>query len=165
LAGKTGMMRGYHKDDLAFVDHVIELVGLRELAEKPLAELSGGQTQRMAIARALAPRPKILLLDEPTTGIDRLGQQRFIEFLAQLKSELKLTVVFVSHDLRAVSAIADRIACLNVTLHYHDAPQHLPAELVYKMFACDLEAMGIDKSLTTAKDGCDCPVHLPPVQQ
>jgi zinc transport system ATP-binding protein len=157
LAGKTGMMHGYAKEDAAFADHLIELVGLRELMNKPLSDLSGGQTQRMAIARALAPRPKILLLDEPTTGIDRLGQQRFIEFLTQLKNELKLTVVFVSHDLRAVSAIADRIACLNVTLHYHDAPQHLPADLVYRMFACDLEALGIDKSLTGAKDGCDCP--------
>ena len=85
----------------------------------------------------------LLVLDEPTTGIDRAGQQRFIEFLQELKSELDLTVVFVSHDLRAVSAISDRIACLNQTLHYHDVPDHLPADLVYRMFACDLEAMGI----------------------
>lgn len=51
--------------------------------------------------------------------------------------------MFVSHDLRAVSAISDRIACLNASLHYHDVPDHLPPDLVYRLFACDLEAMGI----------------------
>jgi zinc transport system ATP-binding protein len=113
------------------------------LTDTPVGQLSGGQLQRVFIARALAPRPKILLLDEPTTGIDRLGQQQFIDFLQGLKQELGLTVIMVSHDLRAVSAISDRIACLNVTLHYHDVPERLPSDLVYRMFACDLQAMGI----------------------
>ena len=143
LAGKTGMLRGHRRDDLDFADSLLERVGVATLADAPIGTLSGGQLQRVYIARALAPRPKILLLDEPTTGIDRGGQQRFIEFVLDLKSQLDLTVVFVSHDLRAVSAISDRIACLDCGLHYHDVPGHLPAELVYRMFACDLEAMGI----------------------
>jgi zinc transport system ATP-binding protein len=88
----------------------------------------------------------VLLLDEPTTGIDRTGQQRFIEFIEGLKRELALTVIFTTHDLRAVSSVADRIACLNLTLHYHDVPEHLPPELVFQMFACDLQAMGITHS-------------------
>ena len=83
------------------------------------------------------------MLDEPTTGIDRAGQQRFIELLMNLKTEMELTLVFVSHDLRAVSSISDRIACLNVTVHYHDQPQHMPADLVYRMFSCDLDAAGL----------------------
>jgi len=143
LAGKTGMFRAVAADDLTFADSLLERVGVADLADKPVSTLSGGQLQRVYIARALAPRPMLLLLDEPTTGIDRAGQQRFIEFLAGLKKELLLTVIFVSHDLRAVSAICDRIACLNLTLHYHDVPDHLPPDLVYRMFACDLEAMGI----------------------
>src|ERR1051325_11031383 len=102
-----------------------------------------GNTKRVFYVKYLAARPKILLLDEPTTGIDRSGQQRFIEFLADLKKELKLTVVLVSHDLRAVTAMADRIACLNVTLHYHDVPERMPQELLYRMFACDLQAVGL----------------------
>jgi len=143
LTGKTGVFRSFTSDDKQFVDFLIGRVGLSEIADKPVGQLSGGQLQRAFIARALAPRPKVLLLDEPTTGIDRSGQQRFIEFLQGLKKDLNLTVIVVSHDLRAVSAISDRIACLNVTLHYHDVPQRLPGDLVYRMFACDLEAMGI----------------------
>ncbi|HZL34325.1 MAG TPA: metal ABC transporter ATP-binding protein [Tepidisphaeraceae bacterium] len=143
LAGKTGVLRAYHPDDLKFADSLLDRVGIGDLAAKPIGALSGGQLQRALIARALAPRPRLLLLDEPTTGVDRGGQQQFIESIQELKRDLGLTVVFVSHDLRAVSAISDRIACLNTTLHYHDVPDHLPADLVYRMFACDLEAMGI----------------------
>jgi zinc transport system ATP-binding protein len=84
------------------------------------------------------------VLDEPTTGIDTIGQQRFIEFVQGLQREMGLTILFVSHDLRAVTSISDCIACLNVTLHYHDVPEQIPAELMFRMFACDLAAAGID---------------------
>lgn len=156
LAGKTGFFRSYSPDDLKFVDSLIERIGLTDLMDRPVGELSGGQMQRALIARALAPRPKLLLLDEPTTGVDSAGQKHFIEFMQQLRQELGLTIVFVSHDLRAVSAMSDRIACLHETLHYHDTPDHLPAELVYRMFACDLEAMGISPG-TAADCGCGHP--------
>src|SRR4051812_16041313 len=143
LVGKTGMFRSYGREDLQFVDELLDRIGIADQANQSIGELSGGQVQRVLIARALAPRPKVLLLDEPTTGIDRVGQQQFIDLLTGLKAELGLTLVFVSHDLRAVSAISDRIACLNVTLHYHDTPEHMPADLMYRMFACDLDAMGL----------------------
>ena len=143
LTGKTGVFHRHSETDLAFADALLERVGIAGYADRPIGALSGGQLQRAYIARALAPRPKLLLLDEPTTGIDPAGQQQFIEFVQGLKAEMGLTLVFVSHDLRAVSAISDRIACLNRTLHYHDVPGHLPPDLVFRMFACDLEAMGI----------------------
>ncbi len=146
LVGKTGMLQRYRADDLKFVDELLRMIGVGELADAPIGTLSGGQLQRVLIARALAARPKVLLLDEPTTGIDRLGQQQFLESIARLKENLGLTVIFVSHDLRAVSAISDRIACLNLTLHYHDVPEHLPPDLVYRMFACDLEAFGMGET-------------------
>jgi zinc transport system ATP-binding protein len=143
LAGKTGMFRSYASADLIFVDHLLDRIGIAGLAEQPIGSLSGGQFQRVLIARALAPRPRVLVLDEPTTGIDRSGQEQFIAFVQDLKRELGLTVVLVSHDLQTVSAISDRIACLNVTLHYHDVPERVPADLVTQMFACDLEALGM----------------------
>lgn len=143
LVGKTGMLHSFSKEDLAFCEHLIERVGLKDFAGRAVGALSGGQLQRVFIARALAARPRVLLLDEPTTGIDTTGQQRFIEFLEELKDELHLTVVLVSHDLRSVAAVSDRIACLNLTLHYHDVPERMPRELAASMFGCDLEAMGI----------------------
>jgi zinc transport system ATP-binding protein len=159
LAGKTGLLRGHRRDDLRFVDELLERVGVAELADEPVGSLSGGQMQRTLIARALAPRPRLLLMDEPTTGIDHSGQQRFIEFIESLKQQLGLTLVFVSHDLRAVSSISDRIACLNLTLHYHNVPEHLPADLVYRMFACDLEAMGLGAA---AHDHAGCTHAISP---
>jgi zinc transport system ATP-binding protein len=146
LAGKTGLLRAHPPEDLQFADSLLDRVGVAHLAEKPVASLSGGQLQRVYIARALAPRPMLLLLDEPTTGIDPAGQQQFIELLQGLKRELDLTVVFVSHDLRAVCSISDRIGCLNVSLHCHDVPDHQPPEVVYHRFACDLEAMGLKEA-------------------
>jgi zinc transport system ATP-binding protein len=155
LVGKTGMLRSYAKDDVAFVEYLMNKMGVADYAAQPVGRLSGGQAQRVLIARALAPRPKILLLDEPTTGIDRSGQQRFIESVLRLKEDLGLTLVFCSHDLRAVASISDRIACLNVTLHYHDVPHRMPAQLAFEMFACDLEAMGVK----APPHGCECPEH------
>jgi zinc transport system ATP-binding protein len=143
LAGRNGMLQRSSAQQLQFVEEMLERIGAGELADRAVGDLSGGQLQRVHIARALAPKPRILLMDEPTTGIDRAGQQKFIDSIATLKRELGLTVVFVSHDLRAVASISDRIACLNCRLHYHDVPQRLPSDLVYQMFACDLEAMGI----------------------
>jgi zinc transport system ATP-binding protein len=161
LVGKTGMLRGYATDDLDFVERLLDRLGLTALADRPVGDLSGGQAQRAFIARALAPRPKILLLDEPTTGIDRSGQQRFIEQVVQLKEELGLTLVFCSHDLRAVSSISDRVACLNLTLHYHDVPHRMPERLAYEMFACDLESMGVTPGVEAAC-GCGGHEHDPP---
>lgn len=149
LAGKTGLFRSHAREDLDFADSLLNRVGVAHLMDKPVATLSGGQLQRVYIARALAPRPMLLLLDEPTTGIDPAGQQQFIELLQELKRELELTVVFVSHDLRAVCSISDRIGCLDGSLHCHDVPNHLPPDVVYRKFTCDLDAVklqGIDSA-------------------
>ena len=156
LVGKSGMLRGYAHPDREFVEDLIGRMGLTRYADHPVGRLSGGEAQRVLIARALAPRPKILLLDEPTTGIDRSGQQKFIESVLRLKKDLGLTLVLCSHDLRAVASISDRIACLNVTLHYHDVPHRMPPELALEMFACDLEAMGVK----APPHGCECPEHV-----
>lgn len=153
LVGKTGMMRPYAQEDLKFVEDLMGRIGLTEFADQPVGSLSGGQAQRAFIARALAPRPKILLLDEPTTGIDRTGQARFVESILQLKKELDLTVVFCGHDLRVVTEVSDRIACLNVTLHYHDRPERIPEQLAMEMFGATLASMGVHAH----GEGCGCP--------
>jgi zinc transport system ATP-binding protein len=159
LVGKTGLFRRYSPQDLEFVEWLLQRVGIAELANRPVGSISGGQQQRALIARALAPKPKLLLLDEPTTGIDHSGRQRFLDFLVSLKRELQLTVVLVTHDLQIVTAMCDRIACLNVTLHYHDVPERLPADLAQEFFACDLHVDGVAVPQTGLSPGLSRRLH------
>lgn len=157
LAGRVGMLHPVAKDDERFIDELVEQVGLASQKHTPIGDLSGGQLQRALIVRALVSRPKLLLLDEPTIGIDSRGQQEFMRLLADLKTKLGLTIVFVSHDLRAVTGISDRIACVSKSIHFHDVPQHMPGELVHRMFACDLDALGIEGQRAALTPLCDDP--------
>ncbi len=157
MAGRVGMLHSPSADDGRFIDDLIREVDLSEQLHTPIGELSGGQLQRALIVRALVSRPKLLLLDEPTIGIDPRGQQEFMRLLADLKSRLDLTIVFVSHDLRAVTGISDRIACVSKSIHFHDVPQHMPGELVHRMFACDLDALGIEGPRAAVTPLCNDP--------
>ena len=141
LVGKTGMFRRIAKSDLDFVDELLDKLNLRANASEAIGEVSGGQQQRAIIARALAPRPKILMLDEPTVGVDQAGQEAFSSLMRQIKDTFGVTLVIVSHDLRAVLNDCQRVACLNQTLHFHDAPSRLTPELLNKVFRCDLTGL------------------------
>jgi len=113
------MLAGAREPSRTHADHLLDLVGLIDLAEAPIAELSGGQLQRMLIARALALQPKLLILDEPTTGIDVASRRQFIELILTLRKEQNLTLLIASHDLHALRELCEDIACLNLTLHMH----------------------------------------------
>ena len=123
------------------VDRVFELLGVFDLASRPVRALSGGQLQRIMIARALARKPKLLILDEPTVGIDVRGQQQFATLLSTLHSELGLTTLIVSHELRTVVAGSDRIACLARTMHFHGTASGLTPEILAQVFRHDVEAL------------------------
>ncbi|MGH1415819.1 MAG: metal ABC transporter ATP-binding protein [Pelagimonas sp.] len=87
--------------------------GAEELAERQLTDLSGGQFQRAMLARALLNRPEILLLDEPTTGLDQPGQAAFYRKIEELRDNLGCAVLMVSHDLHVVMSASDRVLCVN----------------------------------------------------
>lgn len=101
------------------IKNILKMVGLEKEIKKPITKLSGGQQQRVLIARALATRPEILLLDEPTTGVDYLAQEKFYDLLGQLNQEHKLTIVLVTHDYGIVNKHVNKVACLNQKLIYH----------------------------------------------
>jgi zinc transport system ATP-binding protein len=134
LVGKTGLFRRHSRDDRAYVEHLLERVGIDRLADRPIGDLSGGQQQRCFMARALAAKPKILILDEPLVGIDEAGQQQFAELSHDLHRSLDLTLVIVSHDIRAIATGCTRVACLNQTIHYHDSPAGLTEEVLREVF-------------------------------
>lgn len=125
-------------ETLRRADEALSMVGASELAERPIGALSGGQLQRVMIARAIAPRPSLLLLDEPTVGIDVTGQRRFAELLQSLRERLGVTIVVVSHDIRTIAAGCDRVACLARTLHFHDAPSGLSPQVLGEVFRHDI---------------------------
>jgi zinc transport system ATP-binding protein len=109
-------------------------MGIAELADRPIGDLSGGQQQRTFMARALAAKPRILILDEPLVGIDEAGQRQFAELSHDLHHSLNLTLVIVSHDLRAIASGCTRVACLNQSIHYHDSPAGLTEDVLREVF-------------------------------
>jgi len=147
-------------EDHAAIDHAIKLVELTDLIDRPIGSLSGGQLQRVMIARAIAGNPKLLVLDEPTVGVDIAGQQRFGKLIDTLHKELDLTVVVVSHDMRAIAAVADRVACLSRTLHFHDTPEGLTPAVLAQVFAHDVAGVFGDIHIDAhLADDCDDPDH------
>jgi zinc transport system ATP-binding protein len=95
------------------IGHALGLVGLpAQAAELPIGALSGGQFQRLLIAFALVANPTVLLLDEPTTGVDEPGEERLNELVHRLQVEQGLTVILISHDFSVVSRYADMVLCL-----------------------------------------------------
>ncbi|MGE5189088.1 MAG: metal ABC transporter ATP-binding protein [Gemmatimonadota bacterium] len=87
--------------------------GAAHLASRPLGKLSGGELQRILLALALRDNPDILLLDEPVSGVDVAGEELFCDFLDQVHSASRFSLLLVSHDLSVVSRHADRVICLN----------------------------------------------------
>ncbi|MBI4685220.1 MAG: ABC transporter ATP-binding protein [Nitrospirae bacterium] len=122
LYGKLGMFKWPSKKEKQKALEYIELIGMSGHESKLFGSLSGGEQQRISIARALVSNPRILILDEPSTGIDVVGQEDFYHLLKGLQKRLGLTIIMVSHDIGAVTAYVDEIACLNKILYYHGAP-------------------------------------------
>jgi zinc transport system ATP-binding protein len=165
MAATVGLApwRGVSSDAKALVSRCLALVGAEDLAERHIGALSGGQTQRVLMARALAASPKLLLLDEPTVGIDAAGQRQFSEMLQRVQGELGVTIIIVSHDLRTVAAGCDRVACLSRTLHFHAAPAGLTPAVLAEVFRHDVSAIFGDIHIDAHSAG-DCSGHHHPTQ-
>ena len=94
-------------------------MGLIDKKNKRLSELSGGQQQRVLIAKAMVHNPKLLILDEPTSGIDQDTQDKFYDLIRKLNAEEKISIILSSHDLDAVSKLANKVACINRKMYFH----------------------------------------------
>ena len=110
--GRLGLFRRPGKHDWEIVDQALELVGMTHLAWRPIGHLSGGEQQRVAIARCLAQEPEIFLLDEPTASLDWRAQVEILELVKRIHEERHLTTLFVTHDLDALPHTCDRVVLM-----------------------------------------------------
>jgi zinc transport system ATP-binding protein len=121
LVGRLG------RRDRAIVDSAVERVGLARLGTRPFATLSGGPQQRALIAKALAGQPELLVLDEPTAGVDVDAQESLAALLEELHRELGATVQLVSHEFGAVEQFVERLVLVRGTIVFDGDPSALPA--------------------------------------
>jgi zinc transport system ATP-binding protein len=121
-----GLLGPLRRRDRAIIDDAIERVGLSDRADVTLRTLSGGQQQRAFIAKALAAEPSLLVLDEPTTGVDAESQEALAALLDRLHRELAVTVLYVSHEFGAVERFVDRLVLVRGRIVYDGSPSGLP---------------------------------------
>ena len=119
LTKKIGLFKKMPKDAENKVIEALSSVGMEQYLSRNIGQLSGGQQQRVFIARALISDPKVLILDEPTVGIDHENVQSFYDMLAKLNEEQNKTIILVTHDVDTVSNRISHVACLNQTIHFH----------------------------------------------
>ncbi len=119
--GRRGWLRGPTKTDRKAVDESLELMGIMELAERPIGELSGGQQQRVFVARALAQNPHILLMDEPFTGVDAASRESILRVLDQMHRQ-EVTVLISTHDLNLASSRFEHVLVLNKRVIAYGSP-------------------------------------------
>ena len=139
LSGRYhGLLKNYSDVDREKVSNALKEVDMLKMKDRQISRLSGGQMQRVFIARAIVQEPKLLLLDEPMASIDPEMQNSFYNLLSRLRN--KMAIVLVSHDVGAVSSHVDNIACLNQKLYYHGSVENAAGPLE-KMYKCPIDLL------------------------
>jgi zinc transport system ATP-binding protein len=128
--------RGYTSKDRDIAHNSLALVEIADLAGKHIRELSGGQLQRLLVARALASEPELLLMDEPTASLDPKVGTNLYALLNNLST--KMSIILVSHDIGVISSYVKTVACLNKTMHYHDSCE-IPENTLAEVYGCPVE--------------------------
>lgn len=158
LVGHHGFMHRFKREDYQVVEDYLLRLEIKDLADRQIGQLSGGQFKRVMIARALVVLPQLLLLDEPTASLDAHSSSHIYSLLQDLNQDV--TIVIVTHDTLAVSSYLKSIACINQTLFYHGAPS-LSSDLVIQLYGCpvDLIAHGVPHRVLGDhhdQGGCTC---------
>jgi zinc transport system ATP-binding protein len=121
-----GLIGPLRRRDRELVSEAIARVALADVADAPLRTLSGGMQQRAVIAKALAGQPSLLVLDEPTTGVDAESQESLAALLDRLHSELGVTILYVSHEFGAVERFVERLVLVRGSIIFDGSPAALP---------------------------------------
>jgi iron complex transport system ATP-binding protein len=139
-APHLGLLGFEGEEDHDIARKAMAITGVDHLARRRLDQLSGGEQQRVFIARAICQQPKILLLDEPTAALDLSHQVRLMDLMERLKNEQGVTVVMVSHDLNMAAMYADRLLLLSKgkVARLGTPEQVIDFELLEKVYGCTL---------------------------
>ena len=127
----------------ADIDQALQQVGAQRTAQRPLQGISGGELQRVLLARALLRKPHLLVLDEPAQGVDINGQAELYRLIAKLRDELGCAVLMVSHDLHLVMSSTDRVICMNHHICCSGHPEHISNDPAYQELFGLEEAEGL----------------------
>jgi zinc transport system ATP-binding protein len=119
LTRKVGLFKSFSKRDVQKAIKALKIVGMDKYSDKNIGELSGGQQQRVFIARALVGNPDLLVMDEPTVGIDKQNVASFYTMLNDLNRDHGIAIVLVTHEIDLVTELATHVACLNRSIHFH----------------------------------------------
>lgn len=118
----------------------LEMVGIEDILKAQISKLSGGQMQRVLLARAIVNQPDVLLLDEATRGLDQPGAAAFYRLIENIRTDTGCAVLMISHDLHVVMAASDRVICLNGHICCEGAPQTVATSPQYKaLFGTDVD--------------------------
>lgn len=140
LTSQKPLVFRFTAKDKKKVDELIEKSGLRNISQNPIGELSGGQLQRVFLARAVISNPRLLILDEPSTYVDNRSEFELYETLKDLNKEI--AILLVSHDIGTISSYIKTIACVNLNLHYHPSNEISSEELNIYNCPVDIVAHG-----------------------
>ncbi len=138
LMGRLGnclLLGRFRRHDRGIVQRVMQETEVSALADRQISTLSGGQLQRVLVARALACEPRILILDEPTANIDMRLETDIFDLLKRLNQ--KMAVIVVSHDIGFISRYVDRVACLNHTLMCHHTAD-IDGQMIKQLYDSDV---------------------------
>jgi len=111
--GKVGILRKLKAEDYRNIEEALELTGIKQLEDRPIGHLSGGELQKVIIARAIANKPRVMLLDELTSHLDLLSQHDIIEVIESIYIQKKITTILVTHILEHIPQTINRIAIIN----------------------------------------------------
>ncbi|MDR0422196.1 MAG: metal ABC transporter ATP-binding protein [Proteiniphilum sp.] len=140
LTPGKNIFRRYSREDRQRVVGTAARLGIEELLPRAIGELSGGQLQRVLLGRAVVDSPKLIILDEPSTYVDKLFETNFHKLLGDLNKEI--AVVLVSHDVGTIISLVKNIACVNQGLHYHPGTGISREWLQGAYESCPIEILG-----------------------
>ncbi len=153
-ASKSKPFRRLDHDDIDRAEEAMRLLGIHDLKDRKVGQLSGGQFQRVVFAKALAGEPDLLVLDEPTSGVDTPTRTEIYRILEELNGRKEMTIVLSTHDIGVVKRLADRAVFLRGSLLFDGPASGLSGEVLSRMYDYPIEVVQDDRI-------CDYPT--PPV--